>query len=421
MLTFIAILAAVLLVGAAMIQWVISLLFRRSFTKRSVFCATSNRQKKVAVVISVRGCDPTLGDSIRGILNQDYENYVVHLVIDHQTDPAWEYVHEIKMKHDQRDVLAIHEMQNPPETCSLKCHSIVQALARIDDESKIIAFLDADVSPHATWISELTGPLEDPSIGAVTGCQWFEPPVPAGIGSLVRSAWNGGAMVPTIHYANPWAGSFAMRVDDIHQSNLSEIWSRSAVDDGPIREAISRLGLKIEFAPSLIMVNREPCSLAYVNRWVTRMLTWSRLYEKTFYLTAIHALFSNVAMLGNFVILLVAILVGSWLAGAISATGLIASGLLSVAAYGEARKCAAFSCSLRGEKLSPVTGQRLAGVFVLVAMAQWVFGRSCFRALRTEQIQWRGIDYEIGGGQEIRRLNYQPYLPDTTLETRNSI
>ena len=280
MFTPIAMIAALLLIGAALIQGSIALTFGRWFVKKKSTALPPEKQELAAVIMSVRGCDPSLRDSLKGILSQDYKAYEVHLVVDHPTDLAWNFVHEIKSKLDKRDVLTIHELQDPSETCSLKCHAIVQALGELPRQTRFVALLDADVTPHETWLAELTGPLRDPKVGGVTGCQWFEPESPAGIGSLTRSTWNAGALVPTVYFSNPWAGSFAMRAEDLEAAGLAEIWSHSIVDDGPIKKAINDIGLRIEFAPSLIMINREPCTLAYANRWVTRMLTWSRLYEK---------------------------------------------------------------------------------------------------------------------------------------------
>ena len=280
MLTNIAIVVGLVLVGAATVQWVIAIVFGRRFRQSESSPIDADAQEKAAVIMSVRGCDPSLRDSLLGVLNQVYGDYSVHVVVDHQTDQAWDFVHHLRSDHDPNNILTIHELRDPLETCSLKCHAIVQALENVSEDTKIIAFLDADVTPHPKWLSELTGPFRDPTVGAVTGNQWFEPDSFASIGSLARSAWNAGSMVLTIIFRNPWAGSFAMRAEDVRRSGLVDTWKRSVVDDGPIRQAVNGLGLKIQFVPSMIMINREPCSFSYVNRWVTRMLTWSRLYEK---------------------------------------------------------------------------------------------------------------------------------------------
>jgi cellulose synthase/poly-beta-1,6-N-acetylglucosamine synthase-like glycosyltransferase len=420
MLMNIAIIVGLVLVGAAMVQWSISLVFLNRFRRRKSADIGDGVQKKAAVIMSVRGCDPSLGDSLMGVLNQEYSDYCVHLVVDHKTDQAWDFVHDLKSKHDPHDRLVIHEMLNPAETCSLKCHAIVQAFEQVSADTLLVALLDADVTPHARWLAELTGPLSDPAVGAVTGSQWFEPDSPVSIGSMTRTAWNAGAMVLTIIFCNPWAGSFAMRRSDVEASGLLETWKRSIVDDGPIRAAVNRLGLEIQFAPSLIMVNREPCTFAYVNRWVTRMLTWSRLYEKTYFLSVIHAVFSNTVMIANFAVLFFALGIQDWMAAGAAAVLLIVSGILSVAAYVAARGCAVHSCRLRGVELPKLHFARLIAVFALVAVGQMVYGISSLRALVAKKISWREITYELKNQHEIKRLDYQPYHPKTG-ETRSRV
>ncbi len=409
MFTTIVMIAAQLLIGAALVQSSIAISFGRWFAGKRRILLPPEQQELAVVIMSVRGCDPTLRDSLAGILDQEYENYEVHLVVDHQVDLAWDLAQEIKSKLDRRSVLTIHEMQDPPVTCSLKCHSIVQALREIPRQAKYVALLDADVTPHKTWLAELTGPLCDPAIGGVTGNQWFEPQAPAGIGSLTRSAWNAGALVPTIYFSNPWAGSFAMRASDLEDSGLAEIWSCSVVDDGPIQKAINDIGLRIEFAPSLIMINREPCTLVYANRWVTRMLTWSRLYEKTFFLSVIHAVFSNFVMLSNFGVLFIAIAMGHRLGIGVSLFALIVSGGLCSLAYISSRKCVSRSCRMRGEVLPPMGISRFFGVLSTVPIGHLIYGFSCAQALLLKRIKWRGITYEVTRHDEVRRLNYQPY------------
>lgn len=407
----IATLLGLLLLGAAAVQLSIAIKFQKHFDTLESAPMPLAEQQSAVVVICVRGCDPSLESCLIGVLNQNYANYSVQMIVDHQSDQAWDFVQDIKSKHDDRGILSIVEMQNPLETCSLKCSGIVQAIGIIDKQTKYVAFLDADVAPHRDWLAELTGPLLDPEVGGVTGNQWFEPDAGSGVGSLLRSTWNAGALVPTIFFANPWAGSFAMTLQNILDSGLVEIWSQSVVDDGPIKKTINDIGLRVEFAPSLIMVNRESCTFGFTNRWVTRMLTWSRLYESTFFLSIIHAVFSNSVMIANFVILVLTILTGSITATLIAVVALLGSGWMCAKSYQLTRRCVTRSCQLRGQTLAPLKHRRFLGVLATVAMTHLIYGVSCVRAIFVRRISWREITYELKSSNKIKRLNYAPYLP----------
>ncbi|MGB1931162.1 MAG: glycosyltransferase [Mariniblastus sp.] len=413
MLTFSAMIAGQIIFAAALIQLSIAISFERWFSKKISKTATTANQSMTAVIMSVRGCDPTFETALTGVLQQDYANYQIHLVVDHEDDPVWKVATRIKAKFDRDDRLVIHGMKSPRETCSLKCHSIVQALEHITEETRFVAFLDADVAPHPTWLAELTGPLHDNEIGGVTGNQWFEPPVPTGTGSLIRSVWNAGALVFSVYFANPWAGSFAMRRSTLESANLISTWSNSIVDDGPLKKAIQDQGLRIEFAPSLIMINREHCSASYANRWVTRMLTWSRLYEDTFFLSVIHACFSNALMLANFVILIMAILFGNATALAASTLALLLSGGLSTWAYFVSRNVASKSAQLRGETIGNTNFRRTIKLLLLVPLCQLIYGASSIKSLCCRRIRWRQIEYDLSAAPEYKRLDYRPFIAES--------
>ena len=422
----IAYVCALLLVGAATVQLIIAAWFRKRFiatcqTAREIAQASTSETlaRPAVVLMSLRGADPTLRASIEGALSQDYDGqYEVRVVVDHQSDPSLELLEELQQKHPHGSRLSYSIMNAPLKTCSLKCHSLSQAVTNLPSEVEYIAFLDADVRPHRTWLAALTETLIDESVGGVTGTQWFEPTVGAGVGTWLRSVWNGGATILTIHFANPWAGSFAMRRSDFLASGLIERWQKSMVDDGPVREALQSIGKQIQFAPSLVMVNREHCTLGYTFRWAARMLTWSRLYEPTFWITILHAAFSNTVMLVNFALLLAG-LVG-WLPTAviwISLAALLVAGIQCAAAFCVARSCVGESVKLRDEKLSPTAGRHWLWAFAFAAPAHLMFGWGCLIALTTKEITWRGIRYRLKSEGEVERMNYEPFLETRAVES----
>ena len=369
-------------------------------------------QVLASVVVSVRGCDPSLRTSLAALLDQDYRQYDVHVVVDSRSDCAWNVVQEIKENSDPNFRLTVHEMRTPAKTCGLKCNALVQALENLDPKTRYLVLMDADVTPHKTWLQEVTAPLLDKEIGVVTGNQWFEPKHNASVGSWIRSIWNAGAIVPTAMFHNPWAGTFAMRMEDVARAKLSDVWKRSVVDDGPIRRVLKPLGLKIHFQPSLIMVNREECTFDYVNTYVTRMLTWSKLYEKTFINTVIHSLFANVLLLAAFLLTFTATTAVMWLPALIALGAIVFKSITSAFGYTIVRAGVNQACRLRGEELDRLSVIETVRLSLLLPITIIVYGISCFRALVARQVKWREITYEVKSRSHVRMLQYTPMLAE---------
>lgn len=403
---------ALVLLCAASIQLFFAVLFWRYFEELSTVRVQDAPETKVAVLMCVRGCDPSLRGGLIRLLQQNYRRYDVHLVVDNQLDTAWRVAQQVKKEFDTENRLQIHELQNRLPTCGLKCSSLIQGLSYLKPDTEYLLLTDSDVIAHSEWIADLVGPLEsDPKVGLVCGTQWFEPPASSTWGALVRSSWNAGAMVPTIVFRNPWAGTIAMRVSDIHQGQFAETWRNSMVDDGPLADLMKKLGKEIRFAPSLIMINNENCTFRYATGWVTRMLTWSRLYEPTFYWAAIHAVFSNSVMIGLFIFFGMALIGQQWIIALIGATGLVGSGVLSVAAYATSRRAAERSCELSGRELAPLSIARLVKLFFTVPLAQVVYLIGVVQAGFAKQVCWREISYEIKSKDNVRLISYAPFKP----------
>src|SRR5262249_33172047 len=54
--------------------------------------ATVGELPPAAVILALRGADPSLVGCLTGLLRQDYPHYVVRIVIDSREDPAWNVV-----------------------------------------------------------------------------------------------------------------------------------------------------------------------------------------------------------------------------------------------------------------------------------------------------------------------------------------
>lgn len=383
------------------------------------------------VLLCVRGHDPFLADTIRALSRQDYPNYRIIVVVDHHQDPGWKVVVDAKIELGLHDAqLELQELAIRHDHCGLKCSSLIQALESLSsgDASRVIVTIDSDAVPGKDWLANLVSPLSDPAVGASTSNQWFEPRAWS-LGSSVRAVWHAGAIVPTAMLSNPWAGSFAMRQSDLTKSGLVDAWRTSIIDDGPVREGLQQLGKRIEFVPQNIVINREACRLDYCFRYVARMLTWSRLFESTFWITGIHALVTTTLQ----------VLIVLWCMFEIVSIGNAAS--IQAALNGLALPLAAVAVVLFGQVLGyylvrqailrvtkapnvtvPAQAQlqdslvsgliQFAAVCVGVPLANLAYAVGCLQAMRAKRIVWRNIAYEIDHGRKVKMLGYAPYVAE---------
>ena len=399
-----ALIFSALLLLMAVFQIAFPLFFARLLKNR--WNGTPAAQKHAAVLLAVRGCDPSLHQSLSQLLEQDYPSYEIQIVIDHKTDPAWDVIQRLGREHPNGDRLRIHEMTSPDPSRGLKCHSMIQAIESVSEETAFVILVDADVTTGPDWLTTVIAPLSDKEIGAVTGNQWFEPDS-VSTGALLRSMWNAGAIISTVMYRNPWAGTCAMRLEDVRDSGLIDAWRSSVIDDGPIRDSIVSLGKKIHFEPSLIMINREDCSTGYVSRYITRMLTWSRLYESNFANTLVHATLTMAIITGTIAAFAASIINVNFTTSIISATALIVFCVATMSGYLLVRS-ACLAAAETGNKGGSLSLYRVVKLIVLAPVIQSLYSLSCFRALIKKTVLWRQIRYRINGKQ-VTMLSYQPF------------
>ena len=366
----------------------------------------------VAILLSLRGADPRLEQSLRRLLTQDYDTYQLQVVVDHPSDPSWDLVKRLAEEAGPRRMV-VQKIEERSEACGLKCSALVQAVQALDDSIEVVVFADADVVTTSGWLQTLVLPLGDPEIGLVTGAQWFAPS-DASLGSWIRSVWNSGASVPTILLHHPWAGSCAIRRDDLLRSGLVEQWKSSIIDDGPMAAAITRLGLKLKFVSNAWMVNREGCSIRFATQYIRRMLTWSRLYEPTYLLTVLHAVATTGLMTVGLLMLVVGVLQGAWVESLVAGVGLLLfwglSGLGYMGISGLVRRTA----QQRGEELAPMAPLTLPLLMLTLPLTYWIYLWAAVSALWVRTVKWRGIEYELLSGSQVRMTHYLPYRSEAT-------
>lgn len=412
------------IVGTALVNLAAAIRFYLFISKGQSPKLPVQDQQDAVIVLAVRGCDPTLPKTINGLLNQNFRDYRVVVVVDSVEDPAWNVLQSIASQSDPKNRLTIQAMDVPRGTCSLKCNAIIGAVEELPLTTRWLGLVDADVEVYPDWLADLLGPLSDPDICVTTGQQWFEPEVTCSKGGLIRSIWNAGAIVPTVLLSHCWAGSMAVRYEDLIISTLIDDWKTSIVDDGPMANFARQMGGSIFVVPKLMMVNREDCTMAFSVTWMIRMLTWSRIYESTFWVTLLHAITGGALVVGWCVALLASVATLDAVGiGWVLSVGLVAVAVLT-AGYFVVRRTVDISLSRR--ELTPLDSKGRIGYKHLLSIAFWmgpvqmIYLYACIKANQASQVCWRGIDYRIDG-RNVEMMGYRPYAATSDQETTRSI
>ena len=374
---------------------------------------------KAIVVLCLRGGDPFLYRCIDGLLSQDYPDYEVRFMVDHANDPSMPILKK-SLSGSPFERFQIEVLSSPLTTCSLKCSSLVQAIEGFPNSIQMIALLDADTIPHSTWLRELATGLVPKHVGAVTGNRWYKP-THCSRGSMIRYVWNAAATVQMYWYGIAWGGTLAIKMDSIHRSGMLDRWRHAYGEDTMVRTQLLTIGQKVAFVPSLMMINREDCSVSSFNSWVKRQLLSARLYHPFWLLVVGHGISSSLVLLWGiascFTLLFQADLMGAGLVfAALCAYHVCLTSMLpwmEQAVFAVAKG--------RGEDVTWPNKSNFAVLLWIGWLTQWTYTWALLCSLFLKRFVWRGIEYEVAGPFEIKMQGYLPYQSAPESESSEAI
>ncbi|BAY63011.1 glycosyl transferase family protein [Calothrix brevissima NIES-22] len=402
-----AVLLSQVLLGWLATQVLLSLIFLWNLRFNQSKILPDEKLPKTAIVLCLRGADPFLPHCLRALLNQDYPEYNLKLIVDRKEDPAWKVATDTIQELGATNV-DISPLRFIRKNCSLKCSSLVQAVSELDPSYEVIALVDADTVVHSHWLRELVSPLANPQVGATTGNRWY---LPTGKywGSLVRYVWNVSAVVQMYLYGIPWGGTLAIKTQVLHQTGLIEKWSKAFGEDTMMRSVLGKHKFQVKFVPSLIMLNREETDLPSLRYWLQRQLLASRLYHPWWLAvvgdTILTILLPNaIALLGLF-----ALFTQQWQTAIFCLTcygGYIFGLLLLVLTFEKQIRTVIRHQGETPTKLSPAT---IIKIYFGIPFTQWVYAVAMLSSFWMPTVKWRGITYEIKGPWNLQLLDYRPY------------
>jgi cellulose synthase/poly-beta-1,6-N-acetylglucosamine synthase-like glycosyltransferase len=406
-MTTIAIILAFTLVFLAVTQAIPGLWFARLLFRPKPELLEDRQCPKAAVLLAVRGNDPFLGDCVEAILQQDYPNYELRIVVDHPEDPAWQVISEVVERMKAPNV-SMEYLRERLGTCTLKSNSLLQAVAGLDDSIDAIAILDSDTVTHPTWLRELVAPLTDDQVGVASGNRWYMPIKPT-MGSLVRYIWNAAAVVQMYYNRFTWGGSVAIRGDIVRHSRLQERWRHAVASDTAIYGVVRESGKRAAFVPSLMIINRESCRLGEFFEWMKRQLMVGRLQHGGWRMVFLHGMINTFALTATIIVIAAAIYSGNsvafgWASLGIAFYALAMISLLVVLELG-VRKTA----TDRGQPTQWLSLATLAKFTIALPLTQILYSMALPMIRSMRDVTWRGVSYRIDGPWKITLTRYQPF------------
>ncbi len=432
---------------------------------------SSNLLEEVAVVLCLRGADPSLAECLQGIIRQNRIPFQLHIVVDDERDPAIEMVErylpvavgsqELHLSLPSGISCQIHRLSQFPQKCSLKCAALLTAIDKIPAHIDKIAFLDADTIPDKNWLHDLLHPFSyatipigdfksstgvrseisqstletfgwlpsgqsSVSIGATTGNRWFDPPTPS-LGSYLRQVWNAAAVVQMALYNVAWGGSFAVNRETFHNASLGKRWANAFCEDTMLAGQLKKNGIRLFRVPELIVVNREATSIGDACRWIVRQLLTVRLYHRGWPLVALHGLSTGivgmvapliaaVCWLSNLQLLAVVMItcwflyqfLNAWLLRCITRWNQQLIAARSV--FGNCRidDKEIDEVDDRLDRHPPQMSSAPVIYFIAMLLAQCVQPLACIVAMFSRRVRWRGIEYKLGVGGDVELIHYRP-------------
>ncbi|MDZ7616412.1 MAG: glycosyltransferase, partial [Patescibacteria group bacterium] len=261
---------------------------------------------------------------------------------------------------------------------------------------------------HRTWLAELGEALADPRVGVATGNRWYMPRQRTW-GALVRYLWNAAAVVQMYCYGIPWGGTLAVKLAALRQGDLLHRWAHAFCEDTMLYAAMRQQGRRVAFVPTLMMVNRESCSLAGFFYWVRRQLLTARLYHPGWPAVVFHGLITTLTLAAGAVALALALAFQQGTAAAWLAFGLLFYTASMPLLLGSLEQSVRINVAARGESVAWMSWSTPFRLVVAIPLTQAIYAAALVSAALVRRVEWRGVVYRVDGPRGIQLVEYQPF------------
>ncbi len=369
---------------------------------------------KADIIMPLRGPDPFLRRCLIALTQQNYPNYLIHIIVDHIDDPVRQLVEDI-IKETGTTRIKLEVLNDFSDTCGLKMSAMRQAIRNLPPDREVFVMVDADANPNAEWLTDLMAGMRDPRVGVACGIRWYSSKEKT-LANLIRHVWNSGAVLQMASMDVGWGGAIAYRREAFDKADIYSLWGKSLFDDTFATDRILKCGYRLQIMPRVTMVNEETTDMKSCLNFMTRQVLSVRLYHSSWKWIFASCVLTASWTVGAIFTLIAAIMVQSWTAALIVGGGLAIYFLGQAIQMSIAEMIINRSQIRQGKPEIELSTWRLP---LVVPCTLMVYPLAMLHACRAQSVTWRGISYEFKGPLEVKRLNYEPFQPVSPNSTKS--
>ena len=238
----------------------------------------------VQVFVPCKGLTPELKDNIEALLSQDYPDFTLFVITESKSDPAAPLLASMAAADHRLN----HVVAGYATRCCQKNHNLLKGIdyakGQQPDGGAIYVFADMDIRPSCDWLKNITLPLADKGVFAVSG---FRSLLPRGkrFAEHLHTSFNALQCLAMTEkrYAGMWGGSMALQRSNFEKYAVGEKWSTAMVDDLSLTAVIKKNRLKRVFSPDCLVYSRDAFrQLPQVLVWFTRQALYAAVYLRLY-------------------------------------------------------------------------------------------------------------------------------------------
>ncbi len=356
--------------------------------------------RRARICIPCKGVDVGLYENLRPLFGQDHTNYELVFVVESLSDAAAEVIERLMLEHPHVDAQML--VAGRATESGQKVHNLRVATAEIGPDVEILAFMDSDARPSASWLRRLVARLGRDQVGATTAYRWFIPArmTPSNLILYSINSMIAGMFGPGGHHL-VWGGSWAISRNVFDSIGLHEAWYGTISDDLVASRVLRRNRLRIEFEPRCLVASPLEYSTFMMAEFIRRQYVMARFCVPRLWLMALAVgILANVAFWGCVAIVA--------MPHRFTTATVVGAGCAVLFLYGMQALRASYRQSVGREALPEQTAKLtvarwfdvLAGPLVSLVNLIGLITSTC-----GSTVTWRGIRYRVFAGGQSRTLN----------------